>query len=144
MLGGCWLAWAGGIGAADVPAAAAPIPLASQSEGDPYLERFDYPYPVRSFALRTQRRDLRTAYLDMAPQGQANGRTVVLLHGENFCADAWEHSIASLSRAGFRVIAPDPIGFCKSQDRRPISSLWTRWPPIPRPCWPRWPYSATC
>jgi len=39
---------------------------------------------------------------------------VVLLHGKNFCAATWAHGIASLNRAGFRVIAPDPIGFCKS------------------------------
>jgi pimeloyl-ACP methyl ester carboxylesterase len=39
---------------------------------------------------------------------------VVLLHGKNFCAATWEGTIERLSAAGYRVIAPDQIGFCKS------------------------------
>ena len=45
---------------------------------------------------------------------QPNGRTAVLLHGRNFCAATWETSIRALTEAGYRVIAPDQIGFCKS------------------------------
>jgi pimeloyl-ACP methyl ester carboxylesterase len=45
---------------------------------------------------------------------QPNGRTAVLLHGRNFCAATWETSIKALTEAGYRVIAPDQIGFCKS------------------------------
>ena len=43
-----------------------------------------------------------------------NGRTAVLLHGKNFCAATWQATIHVLSDAGYRVIAPDQIGFCKS------------------------------
>jgi pimeloyl-ACP methyl ester carboxylesterase len=59
---------------------------------------------------------LHMAYMDVAPGGQAapNGRTAVLLHGKNFCAATWEGTIKVLSAAGYRVIAPDQIGFCKS------------------------------
>ena len=39
---------------------------------------------------------------------------MVLLHGKNFCAATWEGSIKALSGAGYRVIAPDQIGWCKS------------------------------
>jgi pimeloyl-ACP methyl ester carboxylesterase len=39
---------------------------------------------------------------------------VVLLHGKNFCAGTWRDTIKALSAAGYRVIAPDQIGFCKS------------------------------
>ena len=53
------------------------------------------------------------AYMDVKPL-LPNGRTVVLLHGKNFCAATWEHTIAVLSDAGYRVIAADQIGFCKS------------------------------
>lgn len=53
------------------------------------------------------------AYIDVRP-AKANGRTVVLMHGKNFCAGTWEETIRALSRAGYRVIAPDQIGFCKS------------------------------
>ena len=36
------------------------------------------------------------------------------MHGKNFTAAAWEGVIATLASAGFRVIAPDQIGFGKS------------------------------
>lgn len=78
------------------------------------LEGFDYPHEVRRFAFESQRQPLSMAYLDVAPRGTANGRTVVLLHGKNFCAATWESAIEALSVAGYRVIAPDQIGFCKS------------------------------
>ncbi len=53
------------------------------------------------------------AYLDVKPD-KPNGRTVVLLHGKNFCAATWEGQIRALTGAGYRVVAPDQIGFCKS------------------------------
>lgn len=77
------------------------------------LEGFDYPFPVERFELTSQRQDLEMAYLDV-PAGDPNGRTVVLLHGKNFCAATWEDSIERLTAKGYRVIAPDQIGFCKS------------------------------
>lgn len=78
------------------------------------LEGFDYDFPVRQFAFTSQRQPLEMAYLDVAPTGRANGRTAVLLHGKNFCAGTWADSIRVLSAAGYRVVAPDQIGFCKS------------------------------
>ncbi|CTP92016.1 alpha/beta fold hydrolase [Xanthomonas graminis] len=78
------------------------------------LEGFDYPYPLARYDFVSQRQPLQMAYLDVAPTGTANGRTVVLLHGKNFCAATWESAIAALTAAGYRVIAPDQIGFCKS------------------------------
>ena len=48
------------------------------------------------------------------PPAKPNGQAVVLLHGKNFCAATWQATIAVLSAAGYRVIAPDQIGFCKS------------------------------
>lgn len=79
----------------------------------PQLEGFDYPHEVRRFDFESQRQKLSMAYMDVAPK-TPNGRTVVLLHGKNFCAATWEATIAALSGAGFRVIAPDQVGFCKS------------------------------
>ena len=38
----------------------------------------------------------------------------MLLHGKNFCAATWQATITGLADAGYRVIAPDQIGFCKS------------------------------
>ena len=80
----------------------------------PELQGFDYADPVRDFTLSTQRQTLHMAYLDVPPRGTPNGRTAVLLHGKNFCAGTWSDTIAHLSSAGFRVVAPDQIGFCKS------------------------------
>ncbi len=80
----------------------------------PQLEGFDYPYPVTRHALSSQGQSLSMAYMDVPPQGEANGRTALLLHGKNFCAATWEQTIAVLSERGFRVIAPDQIGFCRS------------------------------
>src|SRR5678816_4545812 len=91
---------------------AAPVRAAEPSYG-PELEGFDYPHPVERHALASQGDKLAMAYMDVAPT-RPNGRTVVLLHGKNFCAATWERTIAALTQAGFRVIAPDQIGFCKS------------------------------
>lgn len=92
-------------------------PAALAADGPAYgarLEGFDYPHPVRTFAFETQRRPVEMAYMDVAPTGEPNGRTALLLHGKNFCAATWENTIAALARAGYRVIAPDQVGFCKS------------------------------
>lgn len=79
----------------------------------PRLEGFEYPFPVQTYTFASQQQSLEMAYLDVKPK-QANGRTVVLLHGKNFCAATWVDTIKALSAAGYRVVAPDQIGFCKS------------------------------
>jgi pimeloyl-ACP methyl ester carboxylesterase len=80
----------------------------------PELEGFVYPYPVRHYTFASQRTWMQMAFMDVAPAGIANGRTVVLMHGKNFCSATWEQTIAVLGHAGYRVIAPDQIGFCAS------------------------------
>lgn len=77
------------------------------------LEGFDYAYAVKRYAFASQGRQLEMAYIDSASD-KPNGRTVVLLHGKNFCSGTWEATIAALNDAGYRVIAPDQVGFCKS------------------------------
>jgi pimeloyl-ACP methyl ester carboxylesterase len=86
------------------------------NEGPVYgreLEGFDYPFPVQRFTFTSERQTLQMAYLDVRPDNP-NGRTVVLLHGKNFCSATWEITIKDLVAKGYRVIAPDQIGFCKS------------------------------
>jgi pimeloyl-ACP methyl ester carboxylesterase len=78
------------------------------------LQGFAYPYPLHHFSFASQDEALQMAYMDVAPAAHANGRTVVLMHGKNFCGATWEHQIASLSAAGYRVIVPDQVGFCAS------------------------------
>ena len=80
----------------------------------PELEGFDYPWPVQRFRFSSQREALEMAYMDVAPTAAANGHAAVLLHGKNFCAATWQATITALAAAGYRVIAPDQVGFCKS------------------------------
>lgn len=77
------------------------------------LEGFAYPWPVEMYRFRSQGQNLDMAYMDVRPT-RANGRVAVLLHGKNFCAATWQATISTLADAGYRVIAPDQIGFCKS------------------------------
>ena len=88
-------------------------PAAAQVYG-PELQGFDYHFPVHEFGFSSQQQALTMAYLDVAPTAAANGKVAVLLHGKNFCAATWEGTITALTGAGYRVIAPDQIGFCKS------------------------------
>lgn len=78
-----------------------------------YLQRYDYPYPVYYHPSVVQHKDVKIAYMDVRP-GKPNGKTVLLLHGKNFNAAYWEQTIRALNEAGFRVIAPDALGFGKS------------------------------
>jgi pimeloyl-ACP methyl ester carboxylesterase len=77
------------------------------------LQGFDYPWPVRHFRFTSQGVALDMAYMDVMPV-TPNGQTAVLLHGKNFCAATWHSTVSVLSSAGYRVVAPDQIGFCKS------------------------------
>lgn len=81
---------------------------------DPYLVDFPYPYPVKRYEFRSQNEDVWMSYMDIAPTKAPNGRTIVLLHGKNFCGATWESVIKPLVAAGYRVVVPDQIGFCRS------------------------------
>ena len=80
----------------------------------PELQGFEYPYPVQHFQFQSQGKSLQMGYMDVAPKGKGNGQSIVLMHGKNFCGATWDSSIKALSDAGYRVIAPDQIGFCTS------------------------------
>ncbi|NDK56719.1 alpha/beta fold hydrolase [Pontibacter fetidus] len=77
------------------------------------LENYKYPYQVQYLPLTIQKQNLRMAYMDVKP-AKANGKTVMLLHGKNFNGAYWEQTAEALSKAGYRVIIPDQIGFGKS------------------------------
>ena len=80
---------------------------------DPMLADFDYPYPVQLFQFQSQGQTLAMAFMDVRPT-QPNDKTIVLLHGKNFCGATWEDTIGPLRDAGYRIVVPDQIGFCKS------------------------------
>ena len=91
----------------------APLVVAADPSYGPELQGFDYPYRMRHFAFRSQGEQLQMAYMDV--HGASNTRaTAVLLHGKNFCGATWQATIEILSAAGYRVVVPDQIGFCKS------------------------------
>ena len=91
-----------------------PAPDLSASPLGIGLEGFAYPHPVRFLPLNRDGEAQRMAYMDVAPTGTANGRTVLLLHGRNFPASYWEPVIRALTAAGYRAIVPDQLGFGKS------------------------------
>lgn len=109
-----------------VPVVAFMVGLASSSfaQADsrptygPQLEGFTYPHAVQRFEFQSQGQPVSMAFMDVPPTGQANGRTAVLLHGKNFCGATWQGTIQTLTQAGFRVVAPDQIGFCSSTKPR--------------------------
>lgn len=78
------------------------------------LENVKYAYPVKYLPLNAEGQDVKMAYMDVAPASQPNGQTVVLFHGKNFGGYYWTNVIQSLTKAGFRVIVPDQVGFGKS------------------------------
>ncbi len=59
---------------------------------------------------------LRVHYLD---EGPATGRVVLLLHGEPSWCYLYRHMIPVLERAGLRVVAPDLVGFGRSDKPTP-------------------------
>jgi haloalkane dehalogenase len=66
-----------------------------------------FPYPPRY----ADAGGLRIAY---AEAGAPAGEPVLLLHGEPSWSFLYRHVIAVLASAGLRVIAPDLIGFGRS------------------------------
>jgi len=104
-----------GLGLAGAITGASPAQAADEQPAyGPELEGFEYPWPVSYYSLTSQGEKLRMAFMDVKPAGTPNGKTVVLFHGKNFCAATWQGTVAALTAAGYRVIAVDQIGFCKS------------------------------
>ena len=79
----------------------------------PSIWNYTYPWPVHYFSFTSQRANLSMAYMDVHSQNTTSNKTIVLLHGKNFCGATWEDTAHRLSAQGYRVIIPDQIGFCK-------------------------------
>jgi haloalkane dehalogenase len=77
----------------------------------------DYPFAphyvhVPFAAAESKQKQLRMHYVDEGKSG-AGGVTVLLLHGEPTWSYLYRHMIVGLAKAGYRVVAPDLIGFGK-------------------------------
>ncbi|MDT0644168.1 alpha/beta hydrolase [Zunongwangia sp. F363] len=77
------------------------------------LSNYEYPYPVNFFKFNAQQETYEMAYMYVQPKN-ANGKTVMLLHGKNFNGAYWETTIDALTKEGFNVLVPDQLGFGKS------------------------------
>ena len=75
---------------------------------------FTYQWPVNLYRFPSQHQDVEMAFMDVPPTNLSNGKVAVLLHGKNFCGPTWNATAKVLAEAGYRVILPDQVGFCKS------------------------------
>jgi pimeloyl-ACP methyl ester carboxylesterase len=78
------------------------------------LEEYEYPYPVRFLSLTNDMQQVQMAYMDIPPSVQPNDQAVLLFHGKAFGGYYFRNVIVELSGSGYRVIAPDQIGWGKS------------------------------
>ena len=78
------------------------------------LEEYKYPYPVRFLPLSNDLQPVAMAYMDVRPDQDFKGDAVVLFHGKAFGCYYFRNVIEALTQAGYRVIAPDQIGWGKS------------------------------
>jgi len=67
---------------------------------------------------------LRVHYLDEYPAGAASGRTVLCLHGQPTWCYLYRRMIPVFTAAGHRVVAPDLLGFGRS-DKPVDDALYT-------------------
>ena len=104
----CW------IGVAQAQSSPPATPPAEWGAVSINLEGVAYPYPVHFLNRKLHGQDVRIAYMDVAPVGRVNGRSVVMLHGASYYGWYWKHSIEALTHAGFRVITVDRLGWGKS------------------------------
>ncbi len=91
-----------------------PAPPADWGPMSINLEDVPYPHPVSFLSFNLEGQDVRMAFMDVAPSGNANGKSVILLHGMNFFGEAWTDTIEVLRKEGYRVIVPDQIGYGRS------------------------------
>ena len=112
-LGLCALLLAATSSSAQTRTPAVPTPTDVQA-GSITAEDVAYPYPVSYLPMTLYGQDVRMAFMDVAPLGQPNGHTVMLFHGNNFAGFYFGSTIDALRKEGFRVIAPDQIGYGRS------------------------------
>lgn len=99
---------AAALGAATQPGRAASPPVYGAE-----LQGFDYPFPTQQFEFESQGQSLQMTYMDVAAK-HPNGKVAVMLHGKLYCSATWDQTIKELTEIGFRVVAVDQVGFCKS------------------------------
>ena len=84
------------------------MPLAYRTPDSRFANLPDYPFKPHYHMLRE---GLRVHYLDEGPR---DGTPVLMMHGEPSWSYLYRHMIGPVVEAGYRVLAPDLIGFGKS------------------------------
>ena len=79
----------------------------------PARAQVTYPYPLHFIQLHIEKQDVKMAYMDVNPD-HPNGKAVILFHGKNFNGYYWKDVIKALNKKGYRVIAPDQVGWGRS------------------------------
>ena len=90
-----------------------PVLAESRTSYGPQLEGFSYPHPLKHYRFESQGKPMQMAYMDVAPTGvrTAARRSCCMAR---ISVARLERTIEVLSEAGYRVIAPDQVGFCSS------------------------------
>lgn len=87
-------------------------PLVLRTPDQQFINLPDFPWtPNYLMVLHREHGPLRLHYLDVGP---ADGPVVLMLHGEPTWSFLYRHLIHALSAQGLRCIAPDLIGFGRS------------------------------
>src|SRR3954463_16590334 len=76
-----------------------------------FAELPDFPYEPGYVTFDEDGGALRVAFVDAGP---GDGEVVLLLHGEPSWSFLYRHMIPVLTAAGLRVVAPDLVGFGRS------------------------------
>lgn len=84
------------------------MPLVYRTPDSRFAGLPDYPFKPHYHMLRE---GLRVHYLDEGPR---DGTPVLMMHGEPSWSYLYRHMIGPVVEAGYRVLAPDLIGFGKS------------------------------
>ena len=108
----CLLLCSSTLAGAQTPSSAPPP--TDVKPGSITCEECPYPFPSSYLPLTLYGQDVRMAFMDVAPQGTANGHTVMIFHGNNFAGFYFGNIIDALRAEGFRVVVVDQIGYGRS------------------------------
>ena len=78
-----------------------------QTPDDRFIDLIDFPFKPNYLEIE----DLRIHYVD---EGTNNSEVILLMHGEPSWSFLYRYMIPPLVKAGFRVVAPDLVGFGRS------------------------------
>lgn len=94
------------------PASYNPDQTVFRTPDDRFVALNDFPFEAHYLSINDpDLGELRIHYLDEGPR---DGETIVLLHGQATWSYSYRDMIPQLTAAGYRVVAPDLIGFGRS------------------------------